>query len=170
MWYIIIGVIILLLIIGASGNSATKEVNEKLLAAGYDPEQQIILSKYLGGHPDINEAKPHTSLFYHSGSVHIMEYMPLKMPIKLAEIPGANVKNVVVEDQSSVERRVTLGRMLLVGIFAFAWKKKKKNEQAYLIFEWSDGRFEHETIFEFEGRDAMVKANTARNGVIKWLR
>ncbi len=170
MWYIIIGVIILLLIIGASGSSATKEVNEKLLAAGYDPEQQIILSKYLGGHPDINDAKPNTSLFYHSGSVHIMEYMPLKMPIKLAEIPGANVKNVVVEDQSSVERRVTLGRMLLVGIFAFAWKKKKKNEQAYLIFEWSDGRFEHETIFEFEGRDAMMKANTARNGVIKWLR
>ncbi len=94
----------------------------------------------------------------------------MKMPLILGEIPSINIKNILVEDQSTVERRVTLGRMLLVGIFAFAWSKRQKNELAYLIFEWSDGRFEHETIFEFEGRDAMVKANTARNGVIKWLR
>jgi hypothetical protein len=170
MWYIIIGVIILLVIILATGDDKRKEINAKLIEAGYDPEQKILSAKYLGGHPDINDAKPHTSLFFKDGALHIMEDMPLNMPIKLAEIPGANIKNVVVEDQSSVERRVTLGRMLLVGIFAFAWKKKKKNEQAYMIFEWSDGRFEHETIFEFEGREAMVKANTARNGVIKWLR
>lgn len=34
------------------------------------------------------------------------------------------VKNVTLEDGEALESRVTMTRMLLVGLFAFGWKKK----------------------------------------------
>jgi len=84
----------------------------------------------------------------------------------LARISNDSITNIVIEDSSTIEKRVSFGRVFLVGIFALAWQKKKKNELAYLIIEWNDGRFDHETMFQFEGKDAMTKANTARNKLI----
>jgi hypothetical protein len=68
-----------------------------------------------------------------------------------------------------MEKRITLGRVLLVGIFALAWRKKKKNELAFVTIEWKE-KFENSTIFSFEGQEAMQKANTARNELIKMCR
>ena len=55
---------------------------------------------------------------------------------------------------------------MLTGVFAFAWKKKTKHELAYITIYWNDGKFDHETIFEFEGRNAMTRANSSRNKLI----
>lgn len=49
-------------------------------------------------------------------------------------------------------------------------EEKEKNELAYLTIEWNDGKFDHETIFEFEGVGSMQNANTARNKLIKTVR
>ena len=78
-----------------------------------------------------------------------------------------NIKNITVEDASSIEKKITVGRLLLVGVFALAWRKKKTNELAFVVTEWNDGKFDHSTTFSFEGKEAMTKANTARNSLIK---
>lgn len=58
--------------------------------------------------------------------------------------------------------------MILVGVFAFAWKKKKKNEIAFVEIDWKKGKFNNETMFCFEGENAVQRANKARNGIIKF--
>ena len=45
-------------------------------------------------------------------------------------------------------------------------EKKKKNEIAFVVINWNDGRFDHATTFSFDGKDAMQLANTARNNLI----
>ena len=60
--------------------------------------------------------------------------------------------------------------MLLVGVFALAWKKKKKNEEAFLNINWTDGKYEHETLFQFEDKGAFQEANKVRNSLIKQTR
>ena len=65
-----------------------------------------------------------------------------------------------------IQKRVGLKRMLAIGIFAFAVKKKVKEELSYIIIEWSDGKFDHETVFEFEGKGSVTQANELRNKLI----
>ena len=60
--------------------------------------------------------------------------------------------------------------MLLVGPLAFAWKKKEKKECAYIIIQWNDGRFNHETLFEFTGTGSIQSANTGRNNLINSIK
>lgn len=152
------------------GIKIQKEVNEKLKNDGYNFLTKIEIGKYLGGHPDIDEPTIGTILFPKDNKLEILVEAKFKLPIKKGEIENRFIKNITVEDQSTVEKRVTVGRLLMTGIFAFAWKKKNINELAYLTIEWNDGKFEHETIFEMNGKGAMQNANTARNKLIKIIR
>ncbi|HUW06997.1 MAG TPA: hypothetical protein VMW01_12125 [Williamwhitmania sp.] len=169
-WLIIVGFGILLVVIGISAANKQKENNAKLTELGYSLDAKVDIGKYVAGHPDINDAIPKTSIFPKDNKLEIMLETPMAMPVKKGEIENQFIKNILAEDLSTVEKRVTVGRLLMTGIFAFALKKKKKNELAYLTIEWNDGRFDHETIFEFEGAGAMQNANTARNKIIKIVR
>jgi hypothetical protein len=51
-------------------------------------------------------------------------------------------------------------------LFTFALKQKKKDELAYLTIKWMQGKFEHETFFEFEGKSVVSMATAARNRLI----
>ena len=166
-WTIVIIGLVLFVIMGISGSKKQKENDAKLVDLGYSLETKIETGKYVAGHPDINEAIQKTSIFPKDNKLVIMLEAPMAIPIKKGDIENSFIKNILAEDQSTVEKRVTVGRLLMTGIFAFAWKKKKKTELAYLTIEWNDGKFDHETIFEFEGVGSMQNANTARNKIIK---
>lgn len=169
MWFIII-IAIAFIFIGINGASKQKENETQLSQLGYSNDFKIETGKYVAGHPDINDSILQTSIFPKNNKLEIFTNELGKLSVKKADIDFSSIKNIVAEDQSSIEKRVTVDRLLLTGIFAFAWKKNKKNELAYLTIEWNDGKFDHETIFEFEGTDAMQKANTARNKIIKLVR
>lgn len=49
-----------------------------------------------------------------------------------------DIINISVEDQTTIESRVGFKRLLLVGIFALAWKKKHINPLSFLIIEYKD--------------------------------
>jgi len=166
-WTIVIIVLILFVFFVITSINKQNEINAKMAELGYSLTSKIETGKYVAGHPDINDAMPNTSIYPKDNKLEIMLDTPLEMSIKKGEIGNCFIKNIVVEDQSTVEKRVTVGRLLMTGIFAFAWKKKKIVELAYLTIEWNDGRFDHETIFEFEGVGAMQKANTARNKIMR---
>lgn len=178
---IVVIILIVFLVLGVSGANKDhqkgvseankeKEINSKLVELGYSQDNKIDTGKYIAGHPDINGTILNTSIFPKDNKLEIMLETPMEMPEKKGEIEYTLIKNILAEDQSTIEKRVTVGRLLMTGIFAFALKKKTKNELAYLTIEWNDGKFDHETIFEFEGAGAMQSANTARNKVIKKVR
>lgn len=72
-------------------------------------------------------------------------------------ILNSSISNVVIEGKDEVNRRVTVTRLLLVGIFAFALKKKNKDKEAYVTIELSDGQ---EAIFFVDKKSPMELRTT----------
>ena len=142
-----------------------KRNQNKLQSEGFDRKQMIINVKYACGHPDLNSPG-----FYNIGTKDKNVFLLNFRANIVAQINGAEIKNIIVEDETTFTKKVTLTRMALVGIFAFALKKKEKNELAYLTIQWNDGRFDHETVFEYEGNGSLQKANSDRNKLIKAVR
>lgn len=169
-WLIIIGAITLLIYTGISTNKERNESAIKMQEKGMDYTEFTPLGTYVGGHPGIDNNLD--KIFGRKEGENLELYripiVTVSMPMKIVQstIPIESITNITVEDASSIEKRVTLGRVILVGIFALAWRKKKKNELAFLVIEWKKGKFEHATTFSFEGKDAMQSANIARNRVI----
>ncbi|NCC88563.1 MAG: hypothetical protein EOM05_12010 [Clostridia bacterium] len=118
--------------------------------------------KYTCGHPAIDYPGQYM-LRFKEGNIHICTALKKELGV----IPGDKIKDITVEDETTFKDKVTLGRIALVGVFAFAIPKKKKVELAYLTISWNDGRFDHNTIFEYEGFAALMSANTHRNNIIK---
>lgn len=169
-WTILIIGIILFVILGVYGTKKEKDNKAKLVEMGYSLDNKVSTGKYIAGHPDIDESIENTSIYLKDNKLEIMLEQPIAMPIKKGEIDVAFISDILAEDQSTIEKKVTAGRLIMTGVLAFAWKKKKKNELAYLTLEWHDGKFKHETIFEFEGNNAMQNANLSRNKLIKAIR
>ena len=44
--------------------------------------------------------------------------------IKIGTIPIDSIKSINIEDASSFNKKLSLGRVMLVGVFALAWKKE----------------------------------------------
>lgn len=169
-WTIVIIVIVLIAGFIIYGSKQLKE-NEKLLTEkGFDISKRITTDKYIGGHPDLDETIINTTVFPKNDFLVILEESKVNISVEkaeLAKIEKSLINNIIVEDKSTIEKRVTVGRLLAVGVFALAFRKKEKNEVAFITIEWNDGKFDHETIFEFNGTDAMQNANTARNKMIR---
>lgn len=123
---------------------------------------------YVSGHPKLDISLKETRLLLNDDVVKIFTVDHNGFTFK-ANIDKVSITNVAMEDSSTIQNRVTVGRLLLTGIFAFAWKKKTKQECAYFIIEWNQGQFKNETIFEFEGTGSIQKANTLRNKFIIYL-
>lgn len=167
-WALAIFVIIIVYSI-ISGNKEVKDTQEKLAKSGLSLDDFFdTKSTYVGGHPeqDVNlknilYRKNENELLFYSRETQLSE------PVYKFSISIDNVENILIEDASSMENKITLGRFILVGVFALAWRKKKKNELAFVIIDWKDNKFSHSTIFNFEAKDAMQLANTFRNKLIK---
>ncbi len=143
---------------------AARKSRNKLKSMGFDKSSMLINVKYTCGHPNIDKPS-----LYNIGLKEGNIYFLSPFGKEIALIKGSDVKNIIVDDESTFRNKVTLARMALVGVFAFALQKRKKEELAYLTIDWSDGRFEHSTIFEYKGNGSLQRANTDRNKIIKTL-
>jgi hypothetical protein len=165
---VVVAIAVLVIFIAIKALGADKAKKESLIRQGFKMVDFVELGQYISGHPKIS--KPFCARGYlKDEELLIFSWVNgrlASMGDPVGQIQSSVIKNIVIEDSSTIERRVSFGRVLLVGIFALAWKKRKKNELAYLVIEWNDGRFDHETMFQFEGKDAMTQANTARNKLI----
>jgi hypothetical protein len=170
-WLIIVAFIVLLAITIIDGNKKKKKAEIELSKKGLKFSDFKRLGMYAGGHPSIDDSRD--SVYGKKEGSDIVLYTEdvpdASMPVEIkgSNIPICNITAIQVEDASTVEKKVTLGRMVLVGIFALAWKKKKKNEMAFVNIVWKKGKFENDTTFMFQGKDAAQKANKARNELIK---
>lgn len=143
---------------------------EKLEKSGVDISSRIQSGKFVSGHPQINEPFDNCILYLKkNGDIFITREINLLLEEK-GIIENKRIKSINVLDSSTIEKNITLGRVLLVGVFALAWKKNKKNEMYFLEIQWNDDRFDHSTLFCFEGYESVKRANTARNALLNGLK
>lgn len=130
------------------------------------PGSRYLSGKYISGHPDINDPVDNSSIVFTAKGLAIQN----RAKSSIGLIPPDQIKDVSVEDASTIQTRVTATRLLTLGVLAFAAKKKQVSNEFYVTISWNDGRFDHETIFEFTGKEANTQANTLRNGLISICR
>jgi len=131
--------------------------------------ERIKVGTYIGGHPKIDTEASRAALEITSEGIIIFGnrmHSGIFKVMRCGKIPLGSITGVSCEDHSTLNKRITLGRVLLVGIFALAWKKKEKKEKHYLIIEWREKKFSHETIFMIEGKNSANNCNIARNYII----
>lgn len=58
-----------------------------------------------------------------------------------------DIQSISIEDQSTIETRIGFKRLLLVGLFAFAWKKRKNHPLSFLIFTYKNEFGETQEMF-----------------------
>lgn len=170
-WFLIVMIIIVSIALTISINNDAKKTKEKLAEKGLKIEDFVWLGIYAGGHPTIDKPIKGVSAIKEGDDIVLYSRLSETYP-EVKVIPDGNISvkkitDIKLEDATTIRRKITIGRMILVGIFAFAWKKKKKNESAYLTIFWNDGKFDQETTFMFEGKKSLEKANTARNRLMK---
>lgn len=170
-WLLIIAFIIFCVFAVINGNVTHDKSVQLLKEQGLKFSDFIPIGMYAGGHPELNNSINNVCF---KKSKKEIEFFSSKLfgydsPVKIenGNIPVDSISDIRLEDASTVEKNITLGRLALVGIFAFAWKKKKRTEVAFLVIVWKKGRFEQSTTFMFQGKTAMTMANTARNKMMK---
>lgn len=169
MFWIFIAIFVVIFILAAvsQGNSNTKEFEKSY---GFKTSDLISSDNYVSGHPLLDKSFGKSFLLIDKDEVKIFEFSNSATTWVLkSHISKSLITNVIIEDASTMQQRITAGRLLLVGVFAFAWKKNKKAECAYLIIKWKQGNFDNETIFELSGTGSISRANTIRNKFINYL-
>ena len=120
---------------------------------------------YISGHTALDNSVK--EVFIDNEPDKFILYESAALPYrKIGEIDKTNIENIILEDSSTIEQKITAGRILLTGFFALAWKKKKINELAFVTIIEKRGKFENEIVFQFEGPESVQRANTLRNYLI----
>lgn len=105
-------------------------------------------TKYLGGHPARSKPTAATLTVTDDG-------VSAKILRPFLDVPWSEVTHLAVEGPEQVEKRVTATRLLALGVFAFAAKKKQKT--AYVTV----GTVEGEAIFEVDTTPQELRAKLA---------
>ncbi len=142
-----------------------KEINAKAMAAKAKiaSPNTLTAGRYVTGHPDMPAPVDEAYVSIESDRAIIFSS---KLP-EISSIPLASITNVTAEDHSTLSSRVTATRVLLAGPLALFMKKQKKNESHYVVVDWKEGNFKHNTMFEFEGKKAVTESNILRTALLK---
>ncbi|MEM3598570.1 MAG: hypothetical protein QXT02_06540 [Candidatus Hadarchaeum sp.] len=96
--------------------------------------------EYLGGHPQYMKRERGTLKVLTDKIIFLSGHFGKKEKFS---IPLKDIKRVELQ----LEHKVTLGRMLLLGIFAFGAKKEKK----YVVIDFNVAGMEAKAVFDFPG-------------------
>jgi hypothetical protein len=143
----------------------SKKVNNIAVKYAVKNEQVINIGKYIGGHPELDKQFAEAILVIRERDLTITN--DVVKPVE-ATIPIHLIDGISIEDASTMKSRVTAGRVIALGVFAFATPKQSKTEISYLTIEWHDFLYNHCTIFEFYGVGSNEAANTVRNRIINF--
>ena len=102
--------------------------------------------EYMGGYGDGRKANG--IITFYQNQTEFSAVMSTKFTI-----PNSQIKDILVEGKDEVNRRVTVTRLIAVGIFAFALKKKSKDQESYITLELIDGQ---EVILFVENKASMA--------------
>ena len=107
----------------------------------------LVNAEYMGGYAEKKKALGNLSFF----DEQVEFKVALNSRASFA-IPIADIQDMAVEGKDEVSRRVTVTRLIAVGIFAFALKKKGEDKDAYITLVLLDGQ---EAIFHIKNKSPM---------------
>lgn len=116
----------------------------------------VLQVEYAGGYGDYPPTKIKGALTFYEKCIEF------KVPLyskKSFGIEASQISDVAIEGRHEANSRVTVTRLLAVGIFAFALKKKQEEKEAFITVELADGQ---EVVFRAEGKSPLqLKASLA---------
>jgi len=131
------------------------------------PLESINIGKHLTGLSKVNES----DLFV---TCAILENEFLFLGSNGAEIGRIlrnSINQIVIDDKSQITQRITVGRLLTLGIFSLAIPKTEKQLNFCLLIDWdNENGIRENTVFEYSGLNSNIAANTAANTLKKYVK
>ena len=158
-WVYLITLIVLFNFLSKEEAFKKEAIKKELATKGIDVSKLFYGGKYLTGHHSIDQ--PIEGIHFYIDNEYLKLFNVHKKLV--GSIQLSTIKNITIEDKTTIQSRVGLKRLLLVGIFAFALKKKEKLDLLYLIIEYDREGFTNEVVFEFEGKSVIGFANESKN-------
>ncbi len=192
-WIVIIAIVfvIILIIAGVNNNNLVQEFQRKYPNLKTDSREELLLFNknkniplqvfndiknimfigkdgfsYISGHTQIDSSIKEVFLNNEGNKFTIYEKPEYDQYKYKGEILKNEIEDIILEDSTTIEKKITAGRILLTGFFALAWKKKQINGLAFVTIIQKQGKFTNEIVLQFEGNEAVKKANTLRNYLI----
>ena len=107
--------------------------------------------EYKGGHPDLKKEKDCTMKITNDD-------LTISYGISQGKIDFSSITGIHYETAEQISRRITATRLLTLGVFAFAFKKKKKDSEKYLTIEFIMNDMECAVLFSGKkSQDAYSK-------------
>ena len=134
-----------------------------LFSKNDDPNRVgVVYGDYKGGIPGINvEFKCKIAIYKDRIFIKIVSYN-LSSEIKFSEF-----KSLQLESIQDIEHRITATRLLAMGPFAFAFKKKKKTTEKFCTIDYDDGSGIVNTVIIGDGAFAHSKIYEAYSTYLK---
>lgn len=104
--------------------------------------------EYCGGYEEYKKSKGNLTFFQKR-----IEYNVALNSAKSFSIENSKITDVAIEGRHEVNRRVTVTRMLAVGLFAFALKKKKEEKESFITLVLSSGQ---EAVFHLDDKSPLA--------------
>ena len=158
-WFLVIVVtaIIAGLLLGQAQHNA---IAQKAQQVGAD--EKIPMGKYVAGLPSADT--PATDIWCAFTPHYFVFITSLKG--ELGRIPKDSINSITLSDRSQVTQRLTVTRMLTLGVFSLAAPKKSKHPDFFVVFDWDDDSGERQnTVFEFTGLLSHEQALKATNSL-----
>jgi len=125
---------------GVKAKAAAVKANAAELAATRGNLLTGLPAHYMGGYQEFAPADS-PLMFY----VNQVEFCGIAVPM-------SQIVDVAIEGKEEVSRRVTVTRLLAVGIFAFALKKKQADKESYITLVLTDGQ---EAVFHVDDKSPL---------------
>lgn len=107
--------------------------------------------EYKGGHPDLKKEKDCTMKITNDD-------LTISYGFSQGKIDFSSITGIHYETAEQISRRITATRLLTLGVFAFAFKKKKKDSEKYLTIEFIMNDMECAVLFSGKkSQDAYSK-------------
>jgi hypothetical protein len=187
MWYLI--VIAALVIIGyylkdKNSKKAESQDLDNLRKNGVDPDKFITAGTYLGGLPEISKqvrgvkfypTKTGFDLYITRQDASDLNNIERETRI-IGSIENKEIEEIIVEDKSSSEKRLSATNIALFGIAGLAMRKSDSKDISLLVIKTNDGRFKNDVVFLFQPKlqsnnhVSLELANTAKSSIVKHLK
>ena len=164
MYEMLMLIVIFLIIAVVWGINIAKKSDKRDKEIGAIDDCQI--GKYIAGLPTADEPAPDVDCAITKN--HFVFFAETNK--ELGKIPRNSITQIIVDDKTKIAQRLTVTRMLALGIFSLAAPKKKTYVEFCLVIDWQDNRgIRQNTIFEFTGDEASKNVNRAANCLQKYI-
>lgn len=154
----VISILFLFIIVGVinkvslTNDNSNKSKDKKTLVA--------LNCIYIGGCPKVLDSHI-KSVAIEKDDNNLILY---KYPKDILSIPLDNIMDVTVQSKEEISKRVTISRLIVLGVFAFGVPKKEKNVTKYIVISYLNGKGEEEDIV-IEHKSAPIIAEKLHKAI-----